>query len=143
MYIGLHVKYTLFFPILKKLEFSRKILEKNNQMSNFMKIRPVAAELFHADGRTDKAQLTVAFRNFANVPKMARIVNIYRGKCSHCKTKLLASVPLSKNIYIHIYKILNSVFSPSKSEKKKKKSFDFQESRHQRFAIGDHNKDVL
>ena len=34
-----------------------------------MKIRPVGAELSHADGRTDMAMLTVAFRNFANAPK--------------------------------------------------------------------------
>ena len=27
---------------------------KNTQKSNFMKIRPVAAELFHADRRTDR-----------------------------------------------------------------------------------------
>ena len=33
-----------------------------------MKIRPVGAELFHADGRrqTDMTKLTVAFRIFAN-----------------------------------------------------------------------------
>jgi len=30
-----------------------------------MKIRPVEAELFHADGRTDMVMLIVAFRNFA------------------------------------------------------------------------------
>jgi len=30
-----------------------------------MKIRPVGAELFHADGRADMTNLTVAFRNFA------------------------------------------------------------------------------
>jgi len=35
-----------------KIEFCRKILE-NPQISNFTKIRPVGAELFHADGRTD------------------------------------------------------------------------------------------
>jgi hypothetical protein len=29
------------------------IFSKNPQISNFMKIRPVTAELFHADGRTD------------------------------------------------------------------------------------------
>jgi len=36
-----------------------------------MKIRPVGAELFHADGRTDRhtTKLIVAFRNFANAPK--------------------------------------------------------------------------
>jgi hypothetical protein len=30
-----------------------------------MKIRPVEAELFHADGRTDMTKLLVAFRKFA------------------------------------------------------------------------------
>jgi hypothetical protein len=29
-----------------------------------MKIRPVGAELIHADGRTDMTKLTVAFRNY-------------------------------------------------------------------------------
>jgi len=33
-----------------------------------MKIRPVGAELFHADGQADMTKLTVAFRNFANTP---------------------------------------------------------------------------
>jgi hypothetical protein len=39
-----------------------------------MKIRPVGAELFHADigtdGRTYMTKLRVAYRNFANAPKM-------------------------------------------------------------------------
>jgi hypothetical protein len=33
-----------------------------------MKIRLVGAELSHAEGRTDMKKVTVAFRNFANVP---------------------------------------------------------------------------
>jgi hypothetical protein len=33
-----------------------------------MRIRPVEAEFFHADKRTDM-KLTVAFYNFANAPK--------------------------------------------------------------------------
>jgi len=36
-----------------KLEFSRQILE-NIQVSNFMKIHLVGAELFHADRQTDR-----------------------------------------------------------------------------------------
>jgi len=40
-------------------------------MSNFMKIRPVAAELFHADGQLDMTKLTVSFHNFENAPKTA------------------------------------------------------------------------
>jgi hypothetical protein len=34
-----------------------------------MKIRPVVAELFHADGQTDMMNLIAAFRNFANASK--------------------------------------------------------------------------
>jgi hypothetical protein len=36
-----------------------------------MKIRPVGAEIFHADEWTDSTSLKVAFRNSANVPKKA------------------------------------------------------------------------
>jgi len=42
------------------------------QISNFIKIHPVRAELFHADGRMDEGtnirKLIVAFRNFAYAP---------------------------------------------------------------------------
>jgi len=42
-------------------------------MSSFMKLRPLAAKLIHADRRTDRqtgmAKLTVVFRNFANAPE--------------------------------------------------------------------------
>ena len=34
-----------------------------------MKMRPVGAGLFYADGQTDMTKLIVAFRNFANAPK--------------------------------------------------------------------------
>jgi len=53
--IGLHVKHPSH-------------LLKNNQISNFMKIRPMGAELFHADSWTDTTKLIIALRNFANVP---------------------------------------------------------------------------
>jgi hypothetical protein len=42
---------------------------KNAQIPNFMKIRPVGEELFHADRRTDITKLTVAFRNFVKAHK--------------------------------------------------------------------------
>ena len=48
-------------------------LSKNTQISNFMKIRPVAAELFNEGGQTDRqtdmTKLMVAFRNYTNAPK--------------------------------------------------------------------------
>ena len=51
--------------------FSKK--KKNNQVPNFMKICPVGAELFHADGRTDMTKPIVAFRNFANAPTKGKV----------------------------------------------------------------------
>jgi len=53
MYIGLHVKYPLFL-----LDFNETLnfldrFSKNIQVSNFMKIRRVGAELFmRTDGHT-------------------------------------------------------------------------------------------
>jgi len=45
--------------------------EENPQIQNFANIRPVGAELFHAEGRTDMAKLMVASRNFANASKIS------------------------------------------------------------------------
>jgi len=49
-----------------KVEFSGHIFEK---YSDFIKVRPVGAELFHADGRahgqTDLTKLIIPFRGFA------------------------------------------------------------------------------
>ena len=60
--------------ILIKIYFFYRF-QKNIQVSNFMKIRPVGAELLKEDGRTDgkvhMTQIMVAFRNFANRPKTA------------------------------------------------------------------------
>jgi len=52
-YKGFHVKYPLLFSTLMKLGFYRQIFENTN-ISNFMKIRPVGAKLFHADGQMDR-----------------------------------------------------------------------------------------
>ena len=46
-----------------------------------MKVRPVGAELFHADGQTDMTKLTVDFRNSAKAPK-DRILFKYNPKIS-------------------------------------------------------------
>ena len=52
-----------------KREFSRQIFETETQISGFIKISPVGAELFHAEGQTNKMKLKVAFLNFAKAPK--------------------------------------------------------------------------
>jgi hypothetical protein len=68
MYIGLHVKYSLFLSDFNKTWFMSIDFRKNTQISYSMKIRPVAAELCHADG-PDMTKFIVAFPNFANAPK--------------------------------------------------------------------------
>ena len=53
MHVGFDVKYRCSCDSWMELEFSRQIFEnKNTQVSNLTKIRPVGVELFHADGRT-------------------------------------------------------------------------------------------
>jgi len=48
-----------------------------------MKIRPVGAELFHADRRTDMIQLIVAFRYFSNASKIQSVP-----RCKHMPPSL-------------------------------------------------------
>jgi len=55
--------------ILMEFEYSQQIFRKNTQIPNFLKIRPVGAELFLAGRRTDMTKLIVALPNFANGPK--------------------------------------------------------------------------
>jgi hypothetical protein len=43
---------------------------KNSQIPNFIKIRPVRADFFNAEGQTDVTEL-IAFRDFVNAPKNA------------------------------------------------------------------------
>jgi hypothetical protein len=44
-----------------------------------MKILPVGAELFFADGQTDMTKLMVAFCNFANAPKNNKYIIFWLG----------------------------------------------------------------
>ena len=51
MCIGLHAKYVSSFSDYNDTSVFQTS-SKSIQISNFMKIRPVGAELFHADGQT-------------------------------------------------------------------------------------------
>jgi len=44
-----------------------------------MKIRPVGAELFHPDERTDMTKLLVTFRDFANAPNKKTVTDLTLG----------------------------------------------------------------
>ena len=63
MYIDLHVKYRLLLSDFNEIWIFSKDFRKM-LISNFMKIRPLGAELFHADRQAWNTPI-VAFRNFA------------------------------------------------------------------------------
>jgi len=52
MYIGLHVKYPLFFSDFNETLIFSADFSKNTQILNFMKIRQVGAEVPVADRET-------------------------------------------------------------------------------------------
>ena len=52
------MKCSLFLSDLNAAGLFLGRFSKNTQISNFMKIRPVVAELFHADVRTDRHDKT-------------------------------------------------------------------------------------
>ena len=54
MYVGLRVKYHLFLSDINETWIFSSNFRKNIQMWNLMNIRPVGAELFHADRRRDR-----------------------------------------------------------------------------------------
>ena len=66
------------FLILMKIECSRKIFEKYSDI-NFMQIRPVGAQMFHANRKTnrkaDMKKLTVAFRNFTKASNKTAVLH--------------------------------------------------------------------
>ena len=74
---GLHVKYPLILSDFNETCIFLTVFWKNTQILSFMKIRPVGAEFFHADrrtdgradARTDITKLIVASRSFANAPQ--------------------------------------------------------------------------
>jgi len=75
--IGLHVKYPLFLSDFDKNFDFLQLFCINKRIPNFMEIREVGAELYHADGRmggrTDRrthSQLIMPLRNFAKAPKI-------------------------------------------------------------------------
>jgi hypothetical protein len=79
MYIGLHVKYRLLLlDFIETCIFLTDFRKMFKHFKDFMKIRPVGAELFHADGRIDITKVTVAIGNFASAPKMALKLSVWQ-----------------------------------------------------------------
>jgi len=70
MYIDVQVKYPLFLADFNETWIFPRHIFKKTQIPNFMKFRPVGAQLLHANRRTDMTKVT--FRNFAKAPKQQK-----------------------------------------------------------------------
>jgi hypothetical protein len=70
MYISTHVKYPILVLNLNQISFLSRDFRKK-LISNLMKIGILEAELFHADGQTDRRtdMYDKVLRNFSNAPK--------------------------------------------------------------------------
>jgi hypothetical protein len=54
VYVGLHIQCPLYLPGFHETFILLDRFSKNILVPNFMKIRPVGDELFHADRQTDR-----------------------------------------------------------------------------------------
>ena len=119
MYAGIRVKYALFLSdFTETWIYSLDLNEtwifstdswKNIQIQNFIKVRAVVAELFHADRRTDMTKLTVAFRNFDNEPEtwITFLHNVRKGPLFLKQTILLSLLDFNQNWNIYRSNSLN------------------------------------
>jgi len=66
------IRTRLNVTLIRTLPVLCILFSRNTQKSNFMKIRPVGAELFHVNrhinAQTDMTTIKVALGNFANAP---------------------------------------------------------------------------
>jgi hypothetical protein len=70
MWKRLHAKYPLFLSDFNETWIFSTDFRKKAQIPNFIIIRTVGVELFHAGGMTDAHdEVNSRFRNFANAPK--------------------------------------------------------------------------
>jgi hypothetical protein len=57
------------------------MFSKTAEISNSIKIRPVAAKVFHADRQTDMTKIMVAYRNIANASLTVIFLNLNIYQC--------------------------------------------------------------
>jgi hypothetical protein len=82
-------------------------------MSNFMKIRPVVADLFHSDRRTDMTKLVVAFPNFVNASiKIIILRSAFSsmwggGVCGHVMVIAFLTKEHTENVKIFVFDFLS------------------------------------
>ena len=118
MHSGRQVKCPLLMSDCNETGIVLDRFSKNTQTSNMAKIHSVGAEFFHAEKRTDMTKLTVGFRNFGNMSKNEKLLQLSKsyyqlfhllivdgmtGKKQGCVRLLaLARIPKTvKNRHVH------------------------------------------
>jgi hypothetical protein len=72
----------------------QKTIKLKNLISNFIKMSPAGAKLFHADGQRNMTKLIVAFPTFVNTPKFTVIIAHFFLKFS--KATILIILPAGR-----------------------------------------------
>ena len=102
---------TFFSQVLFRFEFWREIFRKKLLISNFVWIRPEAAELFQADGRTDRRdEANTRFSKFTDAHKILYEVLIC---CKH--TSILFCIYFCLNVSLdyanfELYEVFSTTF---------------------------------
>jgi len=98
MYLGLFVKYVLFFRCLLNSNFLERF-SGNIQSSDFVKIRRVGTELFHADGQT-LMKLLFPFRDFANAAKNQSLIAVRGNRAQNVEFFFIAKCSGTENNFL-------------------------------------------
>jgi len=83
--------------MLVNLEFCGQIFWNMLKVSNFIKINPVGAELFHAHRRTNMTNLLVVLRNFAKAPSKGNVSSV--GQLFSHKQSSLSGLPVTRDLH--------------------------------------------
>jgi len=113
-YIGLHVQYRLFLSrILMKLKFSKHTFEKYLSIKSHENLLSVI-ELFHAEGRTDRFDMTNvigALRIFSKAPKNKQTPHACLYSCKEESENKITSSSLDIILHLKYQSLFTIIFA--------------------------------
>jgi hypothetical protein len=134
--------------ILIKLYFSRHLF-KNTPISNFMKIRQMTTEMFHAEGQTDMKSLSAIFRTRLKKGLLFAVPHRVHGRFWH-KTRYISvsfmqSIVYSPSTKHHIHPSSNSGEEIRRNTQKSNTKGDIEEfdTFNCKLQKSNHNRDLL
>jgi hypothetical protein len=108
MYIGLRVKYRLFLSDFSVTCIFSTYFRNMLKITHFKKVRPLGAQLFHADGQThrriDTTKFTVAVPSFVIASKDQYLLNLL--SLANFKTAIYSQ---SRTVITNVRNIIYSI----------------------------------